>query len=85
VERTAIILMNIHAARSETILKAVDVEVIRDAQQTAGWMGSSESDFCQTVVNRAQSRIWRRDFEPRAKRNELENSIRNVLGEPANN
>ena len=32
-----------------------NVEVIRDAERTAGWMGSSESDFCQTVVNRAQS------------------------------
>jgi hypothetical protein len=53
VNRAAATLARLYASRSETVLRADDVESIREAEQLAGWMGMPLQEFRRQVVERA--------------------------------
>jgi hypothetical protein len=77
IRRAAETLAAIHAARNETILKSKEVEVIREAEHTAGWSGLSRDDFRRQIVNYAQANLPR--LAENRRRHELEATLARVL------
>jgi hypothetical protein len=53
VHGAAATLARVYASRSETILKAHDVESVRECEQLAGWMGMSSQEFRRRAVEHA--------------------------------
>ena len=50
IQRAGQTLANLHATRSEAVLKIEDVETIRECEQSARWMGMTLKDFRWQVV-----------------------------------
>lgn len=46
-------LARLYTSRSETVLRADDVESVRESEQLAGWMGMPSQEFRRHVVERA--------------------------------
>ena len=53
VHGAAATLARVYASRFETILKADDVESVRECEQLAGWMGMSSQEFRRRAVEHA--------------------------------